>query len=92
VLSAVDGFAEQHVLAPDIDRVVFDILGTLVNEPSGLHNSIRELAPTGSDDLVDLCRATSPTSNGRCSTVAGPTPTATSSTAKQLNSWRSSAA
>ncbi|WP_372494211.1 hypothetical protein [Actinoallomurus purpureus] len=32
----------------DIDLVVFDILGTLVNEPGGLHNSIRELAPTGS--------------------------------------------
>jgi 2-haloacid dehalogenase len=42
----------------DIDLVVFDILGTLVNEPGGLHNSIRELAPTGSaghvDDLVEV--------------------------------------
>ena len=42
----------------DIDLVVFDILGTLVNEPGGLHRSIRELAPTGSagqlDDLVEM--------------------------------------
>jgi 2-haloacid dehalogenase len=42
----------------DIDLVVFDVLGTLVNEPGGLHNSIRELAPTGSaahvDDLVEV--------------------------------------
>ncbi|MGP4008441.1 haloacid dehalogenase type II [Streptomyces sp. 4N124] len=42
----------------DIDLVVFDILGTLVDEPGGLHNSIRELAPTlgtdQADDLVDL--------------------------------------
>jgi hypothetical protein len=29
----------------DIDLVVFDILGTLVNEPGGLHDSIRELVP-----------------------------------------------
>ncbi|NED94381.1 haloacid dehalogenase type II [Phytoactinopolyspora alkaliphila] len=32
----------------DIDLVVFDILGTLVNEPGGLHDSIRELAPDSS--------------------------------------------
>ncbi|MGW0761438.1 haloacid dehalogenase type II [Streptomyces sp. NPDC002814] len=42
----------------DIDLVVFDILGTLVDEPGGLRNGIRELAPTLSadqaDDLVDL--------------------------------------
>lgn len=37
----------------DIDLVVFDVLGTLVNEPGGLHNSIRELAPPGSADHVD---------------------------------------
>lgn len=42
----------------DIDFVVFDILGTLVNEPGGLHNSVRELAPAGGggrvDDLVEV--------------------------------------
>jgi 2-haloacid dehalogenase len=42
----------------DIDLVVFDVLGTLVNEPGGLHNSVREMAPAGSadhvDDLVDM--------------------------------------
>jgi 2-haloacid dehalogenase len=42
----------------DIDLVVFDILGTLVNEPGGLHSGIRELAPGGSaehtDDLVEM--------------------------------------
>jgi 2-haloacid dehalogenase len=39
----------------DIDVVVFDILGTLVNEPGGLHNSIRELAPNdGAGDVDDL--------------------------------------
>jgi phosphoglycolate phosphatase-like HAD superfamily hydrolase len=42
----------------DIDLVVFDVLGTLVNEPGGLHRSIRELAPTSSagqlDDLVEV--------------------------------------
>jgi 2-haloacid dehalogenase len=42
----------------DIDLVVVDILGTLVNEPGGLHNSIRELAMGASaghvDDLVEI--------------------------------------
>ncbi|WP_129663660.1 haloacid dehalogenase type II [Phytoactinopolyspora endophytica] len=42
----------------DIELVVFDILGTLVNEPAGVHNSIREMVPTGSaghvDDLVEV--------------------------------------
>lgn len=45
-------------LRADIDLVVFDVLGTLVNEPGGLYNGIRELA-TGRnagqvDDLVDV--------------------------------------
>lgn len=39
----------------DIDLVVFDILGTLVNEPGGLRDNIREFAPAGNaDDLVKL--------------------------------------
>lgn len=37
----------------DIDLVVFDILGTLVDEPGGLQASIGELAPTGVDGLVE---------------------------------------
>lgn len=37
----------------DIDVVVFDILGTLVNEPGGLRNSICELAPGESAGHVD---------------------------------------
>lgn len=45
-------------LKADIDLIVFDVLGTLVDEPGGLHTSIRELAPTSSagrvDDLVDV--------------------------------------
>ena len=39
----------------DIDLVVFDVLGTLVDEPGGLRDSIRGLAPNGTaNDLVDL--------------------------------------
>lgn len=42
----------------DMDLVVFDVLGTLVNEPAGLHDGIRELAPTSDaghiDDLVEV--------------------------------------
>lgn len=45
-------------LHADIDLLVFDILGTLVNEPGGLRASIREVAPTESldhaDDLVEV--------------------------------------
>lgn len=37
----------------DIDLVVFDVLGTLVDEPGGLHDSIGELAPQASADAVD---------------------------------------
>jgi 2-haloacid dehalogenase len=38
----------------DIDLVVFDVLGTLVDEPGGLRAGIREIAPPGAeiDDLV----------------------------------------
>lgn len=39
--------------AADIDLMVFDILGTLVNEPGGLHDSIRALAPTGDAGRID---------------------------------------
>jgi 2-haloacid dehalogenase len=40
----------------DIDLVVFDVLGTLVDEPGGLRTGIREFAPPGSDvdDLVRI--------------------------------------
>ncbi|HEX6337819.1 MAG TPA: haloacid dehalogenase type II [Jiangellaceae bacterium] len=45
-------------LHADIDLLVFDILGTLVNEPGGLRASIREAAPAESlgheDDLVEV--------------------------------------
>jgi 2-haloacid dehalogenase len=37
----------------DIDLIVFDILGTLVNEPAGLRDAIRELAETGGADHLD---------------------------------------
>jgi 2-haloacid dehalogenase len=40
----------------DIDLVVFDILGTLVDEPGGVRDAVEEAAPEGSDvdRLVDL--------------------------------------
>ncbi|ADD42392.1 haloacid dehalogenase type II [Stackebrandtia nassauensis] len=39
----------------DIDLVVFDVLGTLVNEPGGIRDGIRELAPDGDiDGLAEL--------------------------------------
>jgi 2-haloacid dehalogenase len=40
----------------DIDLVVFDILGTLVDEPGGVRDAVREAAPEGSDldPLVEL--------------------------------------
>lgn len=37
----------------DIDLVVFDVLGTLVNEPAGLRHGIREMVPDGAESQVD---------------------------------------
>ncbi|WP_411080697.1 haloacid dehalogenase type II [Streptomyces sp. cmx-18-6] len=37
----------------EIDAVVFDVLGTLVDEPAGLRAGIRELAPSLDDAEVD---------------------------------------
>ncbi|MET9782046.1 haloacid dehalogenase type II [Nocardiopsis alba] len=37
----------------DIDAVVFDVLGTLVDEPGGLRAHIRALLPTADDGTVD---------------------------------------
>ncbi|MUL40744.1 haloacid dehalogenase type II [Streptomonospora sp. PA3] len=37
----------------DIDLVVFDILGTLVNEPGGLHAAIGDLAPCSGPERID---------------------------------------
>jgi 2-haloacid dehalogenase len=39
----------------DLDLVVFDVLGTLVDEPGGLRAAIRDIAPPGAeiDDLAD---------------------------------------
>ncbi|NNN29862.1 haloacid dehalogenase type II [Streptomyces sp. S3(2020)] len=43
---------------PEIDAVVFDVLGTLVDEPAGLRAGIRELAPnlddSGTEELLAL--------------------------------------
>lgn len=43
---------------PEIDAVVFDVLGTLVDEPAGIRAGIRELAPSlddpGVEELVAL--------------------------------------
>ncbi|MFF4275220.1 haloacid dehalogenase type II [Streptomyces sp. NPDC001536] len=43
---------------PEIDAVVFDVLGTLVDEPAGLRAGIRELAPkfddSGIEELLSL--------------------------------------
>lgn len=38
---------------PDIDALVLDVLGTLVDEPAGLRAGIRELAPALDDFTVD---------------------------------------
>jgi 2-haloacid dehalogenase len=37
----------------DVEVVVFDVLGTLVDEPSGLRAAIREAIPTSDDASVD---------------------------------------
>lgn len=37
----------------DVDVVVFDILGTMVDEPSGLRAAIREVAPEADGPIVD---------------------------------------
>ncbi|MFD7292401.1 haloacid dehalogenase type II [Streptomyces sp. NPDC059897] len=37
--------------SPDIDALVFDVLGTLVDEPAGIRAGIRQLAP-GLDDFT----------------------------------------
>ncbi|ASR37152.1 haloacid dehalogenase, type II [Prauserella marina] len=38
---------------PEIDALVFDVLGTLVDEPAGIRAGIREFAPTLSDEEVE---------------------------------------
>jgi 2-haloacid dehalogenase len=38
---------------PEIDAVVFDVLGTLVDEPAGIRAGIRELAPSLDDPGVE---------------------------------------
>jgi 2-haloacid dehalogenase len=38
---------------PDIDAVVFDVLGTLVDEPSGLRAGILAAIPTAGDSVVE---------------------------------------
>ncbi|WP_031481715.1 haloacid dehalogenase type II [Streptomyces bicolor] len=38
---------------PDIDAVVLDVLGTLVDEPAGLRAGIRELGPSFDDSTVE---------------------------------------
>lgn len=38
---------------PEIDAVVFDVLGTLVDEPAGLRAGIRELAPKLDDSGIE---------------------------------------
>ncbi|MGC0423729.1 2-haloacid dehalogenase [Streptomyces sp. SAI-195] len=38
---------------PEIDAVVFDVLGTLVDEPAGIRAGIRELAPSIDDPRVE---------------------------------------
>ncbi|WLW57435.1 haloacid dehalogenase type II [Streptomyces sp. YU58] len=39
--------------APDIEVVVFDVLGTLVDEPGGLRAAIREAVPSADDTFLD---------------------------------------
>ncbi|MDT0267080.1 haloacid dehalogenase type II [Streptomyces sp. DSM 44915] len=39
--------------APDIEVVVFDILGTMVDEPGGLRDALREALPTADEAAVD---------------------------------------
>jgi 2-haloacid dehalogenase len=39
--------------APEIDAVVLDVLGTLVDEPAGIRSGIRDLAPSLADLAVD---------------------------------------
>jgi 2-haloacid dehalogenase len=41
------------MLSTQIDALVFDVLGTLVNEPAGLRAGIRKLAPALDDRAVD---------------------------------------
>ncbi|MFY9915185.1 MAG: haloacid dehalogenase type II [Nocardioidaceae bacterium] len=38
---------------PDVDVVVFDVLGTLVDEPSGIRRGLRNLAPSIADVRTD---------------------------------------
>jgi 2-haloacid dehalogenase len=40
-------------VARDIDVVVFDVLGTLVDEPSGLRAGIREAVPASDEAMLD---------------------------------------
>ncbi|MEU6861423.1 haloacid dehalogenase type II [Glycomyces sp. NPDC046736] len=41
-------------MTADFDLLVFDILGTLVDEPGGLHRAIGEIATEGIEELADL--------------------------------------
>ncbi|MEA5360564.1 haloacid dehalogenase type II [Amycolatopsis sp., V23-08] len=38
----------------EIDALVFDVLGTLVDEPAGIRAGVRDLGPSLADDLVRL--------------------------------------
>ncbi|MER5439917.1 haloacid dehalogenase type II [Streptomyces sp. NPDC002790] len=38
---------------PEIDALVFDVLGTLVDEPAGIRTGIRQLSPAQADSEVD---------------------------------------
>ncbi|MCR3719857.1 MULTISPECIES: haloacid dehalogenase type II [Prauserella salsuginis group] len=42
----------------DVDAVVFDVLGTLVDEPGGIRRAIREAVPDAGDDRVAELLAT----------------------------------
>jgi hypothetical protein len=69
----------------EIDAVVFDVLGTLVDEPAGIRAGIRELDPSIDDLRVEQLLSLWQQHIERdvaSSTASGPTSPATSSTWK----------
>ena len=78
--------SELKIDAVEFDAVVFDVLGTLVDEPAGIRAGIRALDPSLDDPgSSSFCRCgsnTSTASNVASSTASGPTSPATPSTWK----------
>ena len=81
--------------AYDIEVIVFDVLGTMVDEPGGLRAAMREAAPASeeaagelcADRLLNVCKSMCGTSSVASRKMCGPTPTRRCSTGRRPSAW-----